>query len=152
MRTFDLIAPFLAAILLYSVSPLLCRQVKRTIHAEIAEGRLHVNPAKEEDIPFYLAPPSISDYVEYAFDAVQVFPTLLLPVVGAIFGFSNGVTPVASVGFLVFVCILAAAMSAWITSKPSSEYVSRKWLGYSIMAIIGVVVNIAGIALSLIFR
>jgi hypothetical protein len=151
MQRFDLAVPFIAAILFYAVSPLLSRQVGRVIVGEISQGRAHTPNLVEKYIPYYLTPSSISDYVEYSVDAFQVFPSLLLPIVGAVFGFANGVQPTIALGFLIFTCIMAIAMSAWILTRSVSDYVSRKWHGYSIMMIVGIIINVLGIVLTFIF-
>jgi hypothetical protein len=151
MHRFDLAAPFAAAILIYLIFPLLSRQVQSVVNGAISEGRVHAGPIMEDNIPYYLAPPSIEDYVEYAMDAVQVFPTFLLPIVGSIYTFSNGVPREISVTILILVVVVMIAMSAWIMSQSPSNYVSRKWLGYSIITLFGVIVNIASMTLTLLF-
>lgn len=151
MQRFDLVAPFAAAVLIYSIAPLLSKQVKSAVRSAISEGRLHVNMVTEDDIPYYLAPPTIEDYVEYAMDAVQVFPTCLLPIVGAVYAFGNGLPTEVSVSILILTMVAAIAMSAWIMSRSASDYVSRKMYGYSIISLLGVAINIAGILLVLIF-
>ena len=83
--------PFVAAILFYLTSPLIIEQVKRALKGEIAEGRAHVPRLHTESIPYYLIPSAISDYAEYAMDAVQVIPSILLPIVGAIYALGSGV-------------------------------------------------------------
>jgi hypothetical protein len=151
MHRFDLIAPFAAAILIYFIAPLLSSQVKSVIRSAISEGRLHVGLVAENEIPYYLAPPSIEDYVEYAMDAVQVFPACLLPIIGSIYAFGSGIPTGVSASILVLALVATIAMSAWIMSRPAPDYVSRKWHGYSIISLLGVIINIIGIILTLLF-
>jgi hypothetical protein len=149
MHDLDLVAPYAAAIILYLIAPLLSRLVLFAISAVIAEGRNRVGDVQDQEIPYYLMPNVISDYVEYAMDAIQVIPALLLPVVGAVYGFAGGVPSPVSLSFLIVACVTAIALMAWILNKPPSDYVSRKWHAYSIITVGGILLNVVGIVLSL---
>jgi hypothetical protein len=151
MARFDLIAPFVAAIMFYAVSPLLCLQTKSAIRRVIESGAKHVGSSQDGDTPYYLTAESIDDYIDFAMDAVQVFPAFLLPIVGSIYTFSGAVPPGLSVCLLLAAFVLAIGMSAWITSTPPADYVSRKWRGYSILTILGVAFNAVAISLVLLF-
>lgn len=152
MHTFDLIAPFGAGILIYLISPLLSLQVRSAIDRAIADGREHVTVAVDDKIPYYMTPASISDYVEYAIDAAQVFPVMLLPIVGSVYAFSAGVPTPVALSFLFTACVMAVGMTSWMVIRSPSDYVSRKWLGYSIISLIGMGVNVAGMVLVLAFN
>lgn len=149
MHNLDLAAPYTAAIILYLITPLLTRLILSTISAVIAQGRNRVTGIREKQIPYYLMPDVISDYVEYAMDAVQVLPALLLPIVGAVYGFAGGVPSPVSLSFLIIACLAAIAMMSWILNEQPSDYVSRKWHSYSIITAGGILLNTVGIALSL---
>jgi len=145
---FALIAPFVAAILLYAIAPLLARQVKAVVRHATAAGWRHVGEVREGDVPYFLAEESIDDYVEFAVDAVQVFPVFLLPIVGAIYAFSTAIPAAVSVSLLLVTIMLAIGVNAWISSVPPADYVSRKWRGYAVLPLIGMVFN--GVALVLV--
>jgi hypothetical protein len=138
-------APFIAAILFYLVTPLIARQVQRALRGELAEGGRHAPNLDTHFIPYYLTQSAISDYLEFATDAVQVIPAVLLPVVGAIYALGNGVPPVISISFLVAVCLAAFALNAWMFGHSASDYASKKWYGYSVMTLTGVSINIIGL-------
>ena len=138
-------APFIAAILFYLVTPLIVRQVQRALGGELAEGGRHAPNSDPRSVPYYLTQSAISDYLEFAADAVQVIPAVLLPVVGAIYALGDGVPPVISVSFLVAVCVAAFALNAWMFGHSAADYASRKWYGYSVMTLTGVSINIVGL-------
>jgi hypothetical protein len=146
MPRFDLIAPFIAAIMFYAISPLLCLQTKSAVRRVIESGAKHVGSPQDGNIPYYLTVESIDDYIDFAMDAVQVFPAFLLPIVGSIYTFSSATPSGLSVCLLLASFVLAIGMSAWITSTAPADYVSRKWRGYSLISIFGVAFNAAAIS------
>jgi hypothetical protein len=145
MSKLEVSAPFVAAILLYLASPLVIHQVLRVLSGQLADGERHVRNLDPNSIPYYLTPSSISDYLEYAADVVQILPAILLPIVGALYALGNGVSAAAAVSFLVLVCILAFAVNAWVLGSSASDYASRKWHGYSVVTLMGVSINIVGL-------
>jgi hypothetical protein len=151
MARYALVAPFVAAILLYAVAPLLTMQAKAIVRYAIAAGRQHVSEVREGDIPYYLAAESIYDYIEFTADVVQVFPVFLLPIVGAVYTFSSAVPTPVSVTLLFVAIVLAIGVSAWVTSVTPADYVSRKWHGYPLVPLIGIAFNIIALALVLAF-
>jgi hypothetical protein len=148
---FDLVAPFAAAIMLYAVAPFLGMQVKATIRRVIASGRPHVGEVRDDDIPYTLSAKSIDDYIDFAADAVQIFPVFLLPIVGVIYAFSTTTPAAVSVTLLLAAVVLAVGMNAWVTSSSPAAYVSRKWHGYSLITLIGMAFNGIALVLILIF-
>jgi hypothetical protein len=148
VRELSLAAPYGVAILLYLMAPLLTNGVIRTIVAVIDKGRADLPGVDSKQIPYYLSQDLIEDYVEYTADAAQVMPVILLPIVGAIYSFSSVPTPV-SVTFLIVVALVAVGMLLWILARYPSDYVSRKWHGYSILTMVGIVLNLIGMSLVL---
>jgi len=151
VRDLDLAAPYGAAIIMYLIAPLLTGLVIFVVRAALNSGRVGVPGADDTQVPYYLMPEVIEDYVECGTDAAQVVPALLLPFVGAVYGFSGGVPASESVTFLIAVFLAAIAMLAWILKEAPSYYVSRKWHGYSILSLAGIVLNLVGMALALYF-
>lgn len=149
MRNLDLAAPYAAAIMLYLIAPLLSGLVLSAVSAVIAQGRNRLTDVQDQQIPYYLMPNVVGDYVEYAMDAIQVIPALLLPIVGTVYGFASGVPAPVSLSFLIVACIAAIAVMAWMLSASPSDYVSRKWRSYSMITFGGILLNITGLALSL---
>jgi hypothetical protein len=148
VKTFGLIMPFAAAILLYLASPYLAQQAKRVLVGQIAESRVRSRPPEHpEDTPYYLAVPAIEDYVEYAADFVQVASAALLPIVGAVFSLTQGADPVLPLGFLTIVAVLSIALIAWVASQDAAVYVSRKWFGYSVVSVVGMLMNVIGLVM-----
>lgn len=149
MRDLDLAAPYGVAIIMYLIAPLLTGLVIFAVRAALDKGRVGVPDVDDAQVPYYLMPDVIEDYVEYATDAAQVIPALLLPFVGAVYGFSGGVPAPESVTFLIAVFLVAVAMLAWMLKEAPSDYVSRKWHGYSILTLAGIALNLVGMALAL---
>lgn len=148
MARFDLVAPFAAAIMLYAIAPFLAVQVKSAVQRVIAAGHRHVGEVREDEIPYYLSAESIDDYVDFAIDAVQIFPAFLLPIVGSVYAFSTATPTGVCITMLLVAVILAIGVNAWVLSSAPADYVSRKWHGYSLITIIGIVFN--GIAMALV--
>jgi hypothetical protein len=147
VHNFILIAPYLVAIGLYLLAPLTTKLVVCAIAAEIDRGRAIAGMVDEEQVPLYLSAKSISDYVEFATDAAQVIPAIVLPVIGAVYGFSSVPAP-ADISLLIVAFFVAIGMLAWMLTKPSPDYVSLKRNGFSRLAVIGIAFNL--IALSLV--
>lgn len=146
MKTFGLVMPFAAAILMYLAAPFFAQQAKRVLIGQIAESRVRSRPPDNPaDTPYYLAVPAIEDYVEYVADLVQGTSAMLLPIVGAVFSLSQGVDPLFPLGFLTVVAILSLGFIAWMSDQEASVYVSRKWLGYSVVSGIGILMNAVGL-------
>jgi hypothetical protein len=151
MTRLDSAAPFVVAMMLYVVSPLLSRQVMKAVSGQISGGRAYVQSFAEGVVPYYLTPESVSDYVEYALDAIQVFPGVLLPIIGAVFALTSGVPTAIALSFLIVTCIVALGVDAWILTQSAPDYVSRKWHGYSVMTLIGLSINAVGLGLTVTF-
>jgi hypothetical protein len=151
MHYIDLVIPYVAGILLYLIAPLLSRLVLNIVSGVIARGQKDVPGIREENIPYYLSPKQIGQYLEYAMDVIQVIPALFLPIVGAVYGFSGGIPAPISLTFLTAACVAAFAAMAWILGEAPSDYASRKWHRYSVVAIGGIALNLIGMALSLSF-
>jgi hypothetical protein len=151
MTRFDLVAPFAAAIMLYAVAPLLGMQAKSAVKRVVASGLRHVGEVDEDQVPYYFSAESIDDYLDFAIDAVQIFPAFLLPIVGSIYAFSSATSAGVSVTLLLAAVVLAVGVNAWVTSSSPAEYVSRKWHGYSLITLIGITFNCVAIVLVLSF-
>jgi len=137
--------------MLYLIAPLLAMHVKSAVRRVIASGLRHVGETRDEEIPYYQSVESIEDYVDFAIDAVQIFPAFLLPIVGSIYTFSSTTPTGISVILLLAAVILAVGVNAWVISASPADYVSRKWHGYSLVTIIGVVFNSLAMILVLAF-
>jgi predicted tellurium resistance membrane protein TerC len=148
MHNFILAAPFLVAIGLYLLSPLTTNLVVGAVVAAIDKGRAIAGKVDETQVPIYLAPETISDYVEFAADGAQVIPAIVLPIVGAIYAFSSVPAP-ADVSLLIAAFFVAIGMLAWMLTRPAAEYVSLKKYGFSLLTVVGVAFNLAGMSLAL---
>jgi hypothetical protein len=72
-------------------------------------------------------------------------------ILGAIYAFSTSAPAGVSVTLLLAVVVLAVGMNAWVTSSSPDDYVSRKWHGYSLITLIGILFNSIALVLVLIF-
>jgi hypothetical protein len=148
MRTLSLILPFMGAILLFLMAPLLAEQAKRILLGQIAESAKNSEaPPLPDSTPYYLGTPAIADYVDYISDFIQIGPAVLLPIVGSVFSISQGADPLFPLIFLALTAIFAICLSAWMITKTASDYVSVRWFGYSIVSLVGVTMNVFGIVM-----
>lgn len=148
MHSFTLAAPFLVAVGLYLLAPLTTKLVVSAMASEIDRGRAIAGSVDEENVPLYLAAKTISDYVEFAADAAQVIPAIVLPIIGAVYGFSSVPAP-ADISLLITAFFVAIGMLAWMLIHPAADYVSLKRYGFSRLSIVGIAFNILGLTLVL---
>jgi hypothetical protein len=143
------VVPFVSAIVLLLISPLLAKKIKATIRGQIAveNDSLHVR----ENSPDRIRPEGIDTYIEYAADAVQIFPLTLLPVTGAVFAIAIHVPSAIALGYLGLAVVAALAVDAWVLSQPAGKYVTRRLSGYSASTAIGIVSNLLGLTMILIY-
>jgi hypothetical protein len=52
---------------------------------------------------------------------------------------------------LLAAVVPAVGVNAWVTSSSPTDYVSRKWHGYSLITLIGILFNSIALVLVLIF-
>jgi hypothetical protein len=149
VQKLGLATPYAVAVALYLMAPLLSGLVKFSVSAALTEGRVGQQGVDDARIPYYLTPKMIDDYVEYATDAAQVVPALLLPIVGAVYGFSSGIPVQASLAILLVATLAAFAMLAWMIRTIPSDYVCRKKWGYSFLSLTGISLNLAAMGLAL---
>ncbi|MGH3867898.1 MAG: hypothetical protein ACRDQ4_17585 [Pseudonocardiaceae bacterium] len=143
--------PFVAAIAILLIYPLLAEKIKAVIRGQITEDANSLNVPMDR-IPLRLISECIGDYIEYAADAVQVFPLTLLPVSGAIFAIAANIPSAIALGYLGVVILAAVAVEAWILSQTAARYVARDRLGYSVTTVVGIMSNLLGLAMILIYR
>jgi hypothetical protein len=138
--------PFVAAIALFLISPLLVAKVKVAIIGQVAEeaGKLSV---PEEQVPPHLTRECIDAYIEYAADAVQIIPLTLLPVTGAVFAIAAHVPSAIALGYLGIAVLAAVAVEAWVLSRAAGRYVALRFLCYSVVTAIGIASNLLGLAM-----
>jgi hypothetical protein len=142
--------PFVAAILLWLIAPLITRLAKRVLAGQIAQDMAAHNVSPDHAIPPPLDPSQIDDYVEYVADAVQIIPAVLLPVFGGLVGVEADVSAVTAL-LIMFVAVIVLLVTVlWVFALPSSDYVSRKKFGcYSWVTLIGILTNVAAIVMIL---
>lgn len=146
-------SPFIGAILFILISPMLVTRVKKTVQAQILEDKERLRIPRDAEVPPPLTPKAVNEYIEYATDAIQILPATLLPVIGAIFTVSNNGASELTIGLLclMFLVFLAAvAMDLGVTISSTADYVSRKFHGYSIAALVALASNVLGLVVSLI--
>lgn len=148
MHELQLAAPYVAAVLVYLLGPSLSELARKSISGEIDRARVASSLPDEEQVPYYLAETVILDYVEYATDLAQVIPVVLLPILGALYGFSSIPAPVA-ISILVVVFLVAIGMLAQMLIRLPVKYVSRKWRGFSVLTLTGIALNLVAMALTL---
>lgn len=143
--------PFVAAIAVLLIYPLLAAKIKAIIHGQIADVANSLKVSRDE-IPPHLKSECIGDYIEYAADAVQILPLTLLPVTGAVFAIAADIPSAIALGYLSIVILAAVAVEAWILSQAAERYVARDRLGYSVTTVVGIASNLLGLAMIVIYR
>jgi hypothetical protein len=144
--------PFLAAIALFLISPLLTAKVKVAVLNQIADEAWHLN-VPEDKTPPQLTRKDVEDYIEYAMDAVQIVPLTLLPVTGGVFAIAAHVPSPIALGYLSIAIFAAVAVEAWVLSQPAGIYVSHRLIKYySVVTATGIASNLLGLAMILIYR
>lgn len=137
--------PFLAAIAFVALSPQLVARVKRAIRTQISEDRARLGIQPDTYVQPQLSPKEIDEYLDYTADAIQILPVSLLPVLGAVFAISKDSTSVPNLLYLGVAVIVAIVLDVLVLNRSTSDYVSRKRWGYSIVAWVAFLSNIAGL-------
>jgi hypothetical protein len=145
------VAPFILAIILYLVAPFLTTRVKIVLQRQVEEDAKRHGVTAYSSVPGYLRPQMIDDYVEFVADAVQIVPATLVPVLGAVLAIAADVGVSIDILISVLAVALAVVVNVLVLSRPASDYVSRKWHGYSIVTAFGITINACCIALILAF-
>jgi hypothetical protein len=144
-------APFILSALFYALSPEVSRLVKDRVSSLISGSQSLVD-GKPAGVPSTLSPEYIRDYIEYAIDAAQSFPTFILPIFGFIFAISEGINPIA----IIVLLAVGVPILIWIGIKVLLEnpisYVGRKHIRgrYSYLSVAGMLINLcAGIVVGI---
>jgi hypothetical protein len=119
--------PFAAAIVFYAMTPYLNWRAKSTILGWIEKGQQH-SGTEPADVPDYASPKQISDYIDYTADLLQIYPGILLTVVGLLVA-AQGDLPTTIVAALSF-SVLAAVVTIeiYVESKSSKSTWSQNLL------------------------
>ncbi|MEU6669190.1 hypothetical protein [Streptomyces sp. NPDC046727] len=137
--------PFIAASVMYLLSPILTRRAQASVRNWISSEKDHSNIPVGTP-PYYLSPEQIEDYIEFSVDAVQVVPAITLTGVGIVLILPDGL-PSWVVG-VIYICVtlaLVLADTGMYLTRPQ-RYLSRKFFGLSYVALGGLLINLAGIA------
>ncbi|MEV6494510.1 hypothetical protein AB0M20_38690 [Actinoplanes sp. NPDC051633] len=136
--------PFLAAILLLLVNPLLTSRARKEVKTWIDRSKPYAQ-AKDEAIPDYLSEKVVLDYVVYAADAVQIVPAIVLTAVGMVLALP-GISPLVGAGVMLVVVLAIVWLDTRVSMMSPSAYFRQKVAGVSLVAGVGIVVNTAGLA------
>ncbi|YCK83037.1 hypothetical protein M1D89_07340 [Arthrobacter sp. D3-18] len=137
--------PFIVAIFFILIAPKIVTRVSKTIQGQITQDRDRWNVSPDAEVPPHLSPKAINDYIEYAADAVQIFPATLLPIVGAVFTISNNGATWLNMSLLILVVLLAIGLDVMVATRSTADYVSRRKYGYSVGAIVALLSNLLGL-------
>lgn len=143
-------SPILVAILFIVISPLLVARVKRTVQAQISADAEKLGIPQGVTVQLPLTPTAIDDYIDYAADAIQILPVTLLPIIGAVFAVSKHTVSMWAFAFICFVFVVALALEVYILVTSTSDYVSRRFLRFSVVAWVALISNIIGLVIVLI--
>ncbi|MET9526237.1 hypothetical protein [Streptomyces coeruleorubidus] len=142
---------FVAAIVVYLFSPILTWRAQEAILGAIARSRGALKQVPPPDPPGHLTNPFIKNYVAFAIDAAQVVPAIILTGVAVILAVPNDWSPSAAALLLVLVLLVIIAVDAYILSVDPQQYSEKKWAGYSLVSLVGIVINLVGVTLVAIF-
>ena len=156
-------APFLAASVLYAVSPEFTKVARWRIASTVSAVKAPADatavkapadatavkaPADATAVPPLLSPGYIGDYVEYGIDVAQLVPMLLLPLVGVLVSWHLGLNP--GIAWVVFAgtFIILIIVTIRFLNKDPINYVSKKLFGrYTLLSRTGLVVNLVAAGL-----
>lgn len=142
-------APFLAAFVLYALSPELNKVARWRIEGTVSGAKMATGSIS---VPPHLSAGYIGDYVEYGIDAAQIVPMLLLPLVGVLVSWHLGLAP--GIAWTVFACSLVIAVTVTIIflRRDPVAYVSKKLFArYTLLSATGVGINFVAAVLVGIF-
>jgi hypothetical protein len=150
---FVAIMPFVAAILVYLVSPQLSSLLRNTVIGKVDQANSRYSGTGE--IPAHLSSEYIGDYVEYAGDAAQVLPSTFLVVVGVVAALFAGL-PLLIVGGLLIVSVpvVLYVMFKVLNADPSkyARRGDRRILKrYTYVTAVGITLNLFAMVLVLSF-
>ena len=137
--------PFGVGIILALITPLLSGMAQRALSGQIAEQELLFQTkgggTTWNTPPYLKRRVVVEDYVTYTADVAQIFPAMLLPIVGAIFAFKAGGSLVPSI-ILLLTILISVAFQAWALGVSAVNYSSRRIRGgYSLVNVAALVTN-----------
>jgi len=137
--------PFAAAIVLYLLTPFLTWRAKNVVMGWIDKGQAHSGTSPGA-VPDYAAPKQMQDYIEYMADLLQVYPAVLLTVVGVLVA-AQGDLPTPAVAVLLFGVVIVIVMTEYhVQSRSPQRYAARKlFRHYSPVTVVGAAVNLVAL-------
>lgn len=132
--------PFVAASILYLVSPILSAQARAAVSRWVSEARRY-SPVADKAVPDYLAPRSIDDYIDFAADLAQVVPAIVLTGIGVTLALPADDVFLSVTAQLVTVVAIVVVQGYVMTQSPQA-YAARKVYGYSVVILACLGVNV----------
>lgn len=126
MDLFAALAPFVLAVVMAAIAPDLSGAVRDRVTAVLREADTRV--AASSPGPPHASVEYVGDYVEYAADAAQAIPSLLLPLVGAVLFLHGNPLTVSTVLLLVLVAPTCLYTFLKVLRTDPLTYVAHKYL------------------------
>lgn len=137
--------PFIAAISVYLTTPVLNAHARTTVQRWLAEAS-RGSPVPDSEVPDYLAPKQIFDYIEFAADLAQILPAVVLTSIGVVLALPKDVAPATAASFVLLTMLILLVAEARVLSMSPQRYASLKLYGYSFVALVGIGTNLAALA------
>lgn len=151
MHLFVALAPFALAVFMAALAPDLSGAVRDRVTGVVREAGTRVKAGSPG--PPHTSAEYVGDYVEYAADAAQTVPSLLLPLVGAFLVLQGNPLTVSTILLLVLVVPGCLYIFLRVLRTDPLTYVARKYLHarYAVLPLAAATVNIvSGIVVTII--
>lgn len=133
--------PILVAILLLLISPLINKAAVHTLVGRLNEDARRSGISADKS-KLSVISADLPDYLEYVSDFIQVIPSGLLPIVGAVIAVSVDI----DIGTTLIVCVLAFLITLtlllWMITTPPLRYAKKRRCGpYSGVVVFAIIMN-----------
>ncbi len=155
------LSPFIAAMALYVISPLLTRKAWVAVEGWIRKSIPDPSTIPAECMPDALAEANVKLYIEFASDLVQIWPGIILTSVGVAVALRGDFSVWWAVVWLIATVVAVLVIEFYVLSMSPQIYQSRKrpkkHFGklngcYSIAAILGFFINAVAVAATYILK
>ena len=141
MDLFATLAPFVLGIIMAALAPELSGAVRDRVESVMHQAEPKVPTAGKS--PPHTSKEYVGDYVEYAADAAQTIPSLLLPLVGAALVLKDNQLAISTVLLLVVIVPRCLYIFFTVIKVDPLSYVARKYLRarYTFLPLAAMVMN-----------
>ena len=138
--------PFLLATVYYLFTPVLSALTEDRIKQYFANALLQWRGPQGAATPDHLSPASVARICDWAADAPQLVPTILLPLAGVLFAVAASRDIAVAIAAVTSIIVSVGAL--WIYHQNPIRYSARRFImgRYTIVASLGIVLNLVATA------